>query len=117
MIGGGPKALYEAGKRFKREYKAWQKAVASKPPLEGPPPAAPVFSRRQRTEEQIAEDHAKAREQYHRTMQVFRFLPDRCHAAAVECILEHQAEEHGPSFGAVESTYDALVALAEWYGR
>lgn len=110
----GPQELYDAGNRFKREYHAWQKAKASRRAWanEGarPTKGAPDDLRAaQAAEEAIA--------RYVGSLRVFEGLPARCYEAAVSVILADHPEEWVAGYGEVESAYDALWALAEYYGR
>lgn len=109
----GPSELWDAGNRFKREYHAWQRAKASKRAWENETRPAP-----RSTDEQAAIRHAnEVIARYARTVEIFATQPSRVYEAAVNVILTDQAEDWTPGYGVVESAYDALVALAEYYAK
>lgn len=107
----GPRELWDAGNKFKREYHAWQRAKASRRAWanENRPASHAVDEAKaiQRANEAI--------ERYQKTVGIFGYLPGRIYEAAVDVILADQPEDWVPAWGVVESTYDALVALAEYY--
>lgn len=109
----GPSELWEAGNKFKREYQAWQRAKASRRAWANENRPAP----RTVDEKDAIRRANEAIERYSRTVGIFGDLPGRIYEAAVDVILTDQPEDYVPGYGVVESTYDALVALASFYER
>lgn len=109
----GPADLWNAGNRFKGEYQGWQRAKASRRAWakEDRPRIGTVDD----VEAAMRAEQAILR--YHGSLRVFSAIPARCYEAAVNVILTDQPEDWYPAHGVVESTYDALWALAEMYGR
>ena len=109
----GPADLWNAGNRFKGEYQAWQRAKASRRAWANE--ERPHTGTADDVQAALRADAAIAR--YVGSLRVFEALPARCYEAAVNVILADQPEDWQPAYGVVESTYDALWALAEMYGR
>lgn len=109
----GPRELWDAGNRFKREYHAWQRAKASRRAWANENRPAP------RTVDEVAAIRSanEAIRRYADAVEIFAMQPARVYEAAVNVILEDQPEDWIPGHGVIESAYDALVALAEYYGR
>jgi hypothetical protein len=109
----GPAELYDAGNRFKREYQAWQRAKASRRAWANENRPAP----RSFDEERSIQIANEAIARYGKTVEVFASQPARVFEAATNVILEDQPEDWSPGHTTIESTYDALWALAEYYAR
>lgn len=115
----GPSELWDAGNKFKREYHAWQRAKASRRAWENE--VAPPSNSGGLTEDERRAKEIKAAndaiERYGKTVEVFASQPARVFEAATYVILDPQPEDWSPGHTTIESTYDALWALAEYYAR
>jgi len=109
----GPAELWDAGNKFKAEYQAWQAARDSRRAWANENRPAP-----RSFDEQAAIRRAnEAIARYAKTVEVFVSQPARVFEAATYVILDPQPEDSSPGHTTVESTYDALWALSEYYGR